>query len=243
MSTPRRPRSRPRSTGCARKGVKTIIVIGHDGATAGTLTQPDRAAASTSPTRSTDVDAVIGDHTDFQVLTDRPNGTLVTENLSKGLRFTRVRLVLDTTTKAVVYKTADFHKPWDIGVTPDPAIQARIDELNAELTPDPRHRRSASRRVAIPRSDVCGRPTGGTLRVARRRRDRRTPCAKYRTAPTSRSPTPAVCATDLTCPAGGRHGFCPAFTPAPYPITRGQVLAVLPFGNVVGDAARSTAPS
>ena len=27
--------------------------------------------------------------------------------------------------------------------------------------------------------------------------------------------------------------FCPAFTPPPYPITRGQVLAVLPFGNIV----------
>jgi 2',3'-cyclic-nucleotide 2'-phosphodiesterase (5'-nucleotidase family) len=38
----------------------------------------------------------------------------------------------------------------------------------------------------------------------------------------------------LTCPpAGGGTGFCPAFTPPPYQITRGQVLAVLPFGNVV----------
>ena len=30
-----------------------------------------------------------------------------------------------------------------------------------------------------------------------------------------------------------RHGLCPAFTPPPYQITRGQVLAVLPFGNIV----------
>ena len=38
----------------------------------------------------------------------------------------------------------------------------------------------------------------------------------------------------LTCPpAGGGGGFCPAFTPPPYLITRGQVLSVLPFGNVV----------
>ena len=34
-----------------------------------------------------------------------------------------------------MYKTADFHKPWNIGVTPDPGIQARIDELNAALAP------------------------------------------------------------------------------------------------------------
>ena len=37
---------------------------------------------------------------------------------------------------------------------------------------------------------------------------------------------------DLTCPDSGAT-FCPAYTPPPYPITRGQVLAVLPFGNVV----------
>ncbi|HEY9529591.1 MAG TPA: 5'-nucleotidase, partial [Anaerolineales bacterium] len=38
----------------------------------------------------------------------------------------------------------------------------------------------------------------------------------------------------LTCPpAGGGSGLCPAFTPPPYLITRGQVLAVLPFNNIV----------
>jgi 2',3'-cyclic-nucleotide 2'-phosphodiesterase (5'-nucleotidase family) len=42
----------------------------------------------------------------------------------------------------------------------------------------------------------------------------------------------------LTCPAaGGGTGFCPPSTPPPYPITRGQVLAVLPFGNVVATVA------
>jgi 2',3'-cyclic-nucleotide 2'-phosphodiesterase (5'-nucleotidase family) len=38
---------------------------------------------------------------------------------------------------------------------------------------------------------------------------------------------------DLTCPAANLpDDFCPSFTPPPYPITRGQVLAVLPFGNL-----------
>ncbi len=46
-----------------------------------------------------------------------------------------MRLVVDPSTKAVVYKTADFHKPWNIGVTPDPAIQAKIDDLNTQLAP------------------------------------------------------------------------------------------------------------
>jgi 2',3'-cyclic-nucleotide 2'-phosphodiesterase (5'-nucleotidase family) len=39
---------------------------------------------------------------------------------------------------------------------------------------------------------------------------------------------------DLTCPTGDiTTDFCPPFTPPPYPITRGSVLGVLPFGNVV----------
>ena len=48
----------------------------------------------------------------------------MTENRSKGIRFTRIRLVIGHEQKEVVYKTADFHKPWNIGVTPDPEIQA-----------------------------------------------------------------------------------------------------------------------
>jgi 2',3'-cyclic-nucleotide 2'-phosphodiesterase (5'-nucleotidase family) len=39
---------------------------------------------------------------------------------------------------------------------------------------------------------------------------------------------------NLTCPAVDIPGdFCPPFTPGLYPITRGQVLGVLPFGNRV----------
>ena len=41
----------------------------------------------------------------------------------------------------------------------------------------------------------------------------------------------------LTCNGvAGGDGFCPAFTPPPWQITRGQVLALLPFGNVVTTA-------
>ena len=54
------------------------------------------------------VDVVIGDHQNFQVISRRPgNKVLVTENLSKGVRFTRIRLVVDPLTKATVYSTAD----------------------------------------------------------------------------------------------------------------------------------------
>jgi 2',3'-cyclic-nucleotide 2'-phosphodiesterase (5'-nucleotidase family) len=182
----------------------------------------------------TGVDAVIGDHTNFQVLTTRPNGVLVTENLSKGVRFTRVRLVLDTSTKSVVYKTADFHKPWDIGITPDPAIQARIDDLNTQLQPILGVVIGSST-VEILRSDVCGRADGrlceslaGDVATDAMR-------TKYGPIGVEFAITNSGGLRDrLTCPAsGGGTGFCPVYTPPPFQITRGQVLAVLPFGNVV----------
>jgi 2',3'-cyclic-nucleotide 2'-phosphodiesterase (5'-nucleotidase family) len=215
------------------KGIKTIVVIGHDGATAGTLTKPTGPLIDLAD-QLTGVDAVVGDHSNFQVLTTRPNGTLVVENLSKGIRFTRVRLVVDTKTKAVVYKTADFHKPWAIGVTPDPAIQARINQLNVELMPI-LGTVIGSSTVEVLRSDVCGRADGrlceslvGDITTDAMRNT-------YGSIGVEFAITNSGGLRDrLTCPpAGGGTGFCPAFTPPPYLITRGQVLAVLPFGNVV----------
>ena len=105
------------------------------------------------------VDAVLGGHTHTQYITYRPNGVLVAENLNAGQRFTRIRLTVDTNTKAVIYKTADYHKPWNIGVTPDPEIQAMIDDLNAELAPIFNTVIGNSTRY-IPRADACGRADG-----------------------------------------------------------------------------------
>jgi 2',3'-cyclic-nucleotide 2'-phosphodiesterase (5'-nucleotidase family)/predicted AlkP superfamily phosphohydrolase/phosphomutase len=211
-------------------GVNTIVVMGHDGATAGTLTAPTGPVVNLADAL-TGVDAVIGDHTNFQVLTTRPNGVLLTENLSKGARFTRIRLVIDTNTKAVVYKTADFHKPWTIGVTPDPAIQAEIDDLNTQLQPI-LGTVIGSSTVEILRSDVCGRIDG---RLCESLVGDTTTDAMRTTYNTDFAITNSGGLRDrLTCPpAGGGNGFCPAFTPPPHLITRGQVLSVLPFGNVV----------
>jgi len=211
-------------------GVNSIVVMGHDGATAGTLTNPTGPLVDLADAL-TGVDAVIGDHTNFQVVSSRPNGVLVTENLSKGARFTRIRLVIDTSTKSVIYKTADFHKPWNIGMTPDPAIQAEIDDLNAQLQPILGTVIGEST-VEILRSDVCGRVDG---RLCESLVGDATTDAMRETYGTDFAITNSGGLRDrLTCPAaGGGTGFCPASTPPPYPITRGQVLAVLPFGNVV----------
>jgi 2',3'-cyclic-nucleotide 2'-phosphodiesterase (5'-nucleotidase family)/predicted AlkP superfamily phosphohydrolase/phosphomutase len=215
------------------KGVKTIIAIGHLGATAGTLTNPTGPLIDLAD-NVTNVDAVIGDHTDFQVVTTRPNGMLVTENRSKGIRFTRVRLVLDSSLQKVVYKTADFHKPWNIGVTPDPVIQAKIDSLNAQLAPILSGVIGTSSRF-VPRADACGNTAGriceslvGNIVTDAMR-------TKYSSIGVEFAITNSGgLRADLTCPTTDNPSdFCPAYTPPPYPITRGQALTVLPFGNIV----------
>jgi 2',3'-cyclic-nucleotide 2'-phosphodiesterase (5'-nucleotidase family)/predicted AlkP superfamily phosphohydrolase/phosphomutase len=216
-----------------KAGIGPIVAMGHLGATAGTLTNPTGPLIDLADNVS-NVGAVIGDHTDFQVLSVRPNGVLVVENRSKGIRFTRVRLTVDTNTKAVIYKTADLHKPWDIGVTPDPTIQAQIDALNAQLAPIFNTVLGQSS-VFIPRADACGQSAGRTCESLIG--DVSTDSMRKTYATDFAITNSGGLRTDLTCPTvDNPNDFCPpstATTTPPFFITRGQVLTVLPFGNVV----------
>ncbi|MBA3765087.1 MAG: 5'-nucleotidase C-terminal domain-containing protein, partial [Actinobacteria bacterium] len=220
------------------RGVNTIIAMGHLGATGGTLSSPTGPLVTLAD-NVTNVDAVIGDHTDQQVNTRRPNGVLLVENRSKGVRFTRLRLLIDRATGAVTYSTADFHRPFTIGVTPDPAIQARIDELNRELAPR-LNRVIGSSTVAVPRADSCGNGVG---RLCESLEGNLVTDALRFTYETDFALTNSGgLRADLTCPTTDNPSdFCPAFTGSPFPITRGQVLGVLPFGNVAATLAISGA--
>lgn len=139
------------------QGVKTIVAVGHMGATA-----TDADGNPTGPLidlahQLEGVDVLVGDHTDFQLNT-MINGILVVENLSKGQRFTSVKVVT-LPSGEVVYKTASNHKPWTIGWEPDPDIQAMIDELNDQIGPILDVVVGAST-VHIPRADSVGNPEG-----------------------------------------------------------------------------------
>ncbi len=208
--------------------IEVVVALGHLGATGGTLTAPTGPLIDLADNLS-NVDVVIGDHTNFQVLALRENGVLVVENLSKGARFSRVRLVLQD--GLVVYKTADFHKPWNLGITPDRRIQREIDALNEELAPILGTVIGDST-VFIPRADACGRSDGriceslvGDVVADALRTSHATEFAITNSGGLR---------ADLTCPTTDiATDFCPAYTPPPYPITRGQVVTVLPFGNFV----------
>jgi 2',3'-cyclic-nucleotide 2'-phosphodiesterase (5'-nucleotidase family)/predicted AlkP superfamily phosphohydrolase/phosphomutase len=213
-----------------RPKVDVIVALGHEGANAGTIDQPTGPLVDIADAL-TNVDAAIGDHNDVQVLSYRPNGVLLTENRGKGIRFTRIRLVFDTSSKQVVYKTADFHKPWTIGVTADPAIQARIDDLNAQLGPLLGTKIGDST-VPIPRADNCGSAVGRICESLIG--NTVTDSMRLSYAKDFAITNSGGLRADLTCPLTDIAGdFCPAYTPPPFPITRGQNNAVLPFGNIV----------
>ncbi len=214
------------------QGVDAVVAFGHSGATGGTVTEPTGPLVDLAD-GLTGVDAVVGDHTDFQVAAMRPNGVLVTENVSKGVMFTRVRLVVDTQAGAVVYKTADYHRPWNDGVTPDPVIAARVDALNAQLEPILGAGIGASS-VAITRADACGTENGRTCEslLGNVVTDAMRSAYGSEIALTNSGGLRA----DLTCPPEDNPDDYCAPDVAPNTITRGQVLTVLPFGNVVSTA-------
>jgi 2',3'-cyclic-nucleotide 2'-phosphodiesterase (5'-nucleotidase family) len=223
-----------------------VVALGHLGATEGGSLRPEPYFATTTPTGPVvdladdvqNVDAVIGDHTDFQVMDTRDNGVLVVENRSKGIRFTRVRLIVDTAADDVVYMTADFHKPWNIGVTPDPQIQARIDELNAQLAPI-LNTVVGSATKRIPRDDQCGNTAGRTCESLVGNVTTDAMRSTYSSIGVQFAITNSGgLRAELTCPTtDNANDFCPAslypFPAGEFPITRGQVLTVLPFGNIV----------
>jgi 2',3'-cyclic-nucleotide 2'-phosphodiesterase (5'-nucleotidase family) len=209
-------------------GIGTIVVMGHDGGTDGTLHQPTGPIMDLA-NQLTGVDAVIGDHTNFQVLTKSTKGSLVTENLSKSARFTRIRLIVNPSTKSVVYATADFHKPWVIGTDQDPAIKAVLDDLNTQLAPILGTVIGHST-VEILRSDACGRSDGRLCESLVG--DVVTDAMRTAYDADFAITNSGGLRDRLTCPAaGGGTGFCPPSSPPPYVITRGQSVAVLPFGN------------
>ena len=164
---------------------------------------------------------------------DHPKGILVTENRSKSLRFTRIRIVIgDGKDAGVAYKTADFHKPWNIGITPDPAIQARIDDLNAELLPILGQQvGTSSSNVAVPRGDACRAETGRTDGRACESLvgDIVTDAMRQQYNTDFAITNSGGLRADLTCPTvDSTTDFCPAslypFAAGNFPITRGQIL-------------------
>jgi 2',3'-cyclic-nucleotide 2'-phosphodiesterase (5'-nucleotidase family) len=174
-------------------------------------------------------DVIVGDHTDVQ-FSGVINNALVYENRSKGLTYARARLTVDLLSKKVKSKSVEFITPFVSAVTPDPAIVSLLQPYRDELAPI-LNTQIGSSSVAIPRSDSCGRSDG---RLCESLVGNVTADALRTTYGTDFAITNSGgLRAALTCSTtDSATDFCPPFTPPPFPITRGQVLTVLPFGNV-----------
>lgn len=216
------------------EGAEIVLLISHMGVTA---LDPVTGAPSgplvdlANGVRGFDV--VFGDHTDVG-WTGILNGQLVLENRSKGATYARTKVVIerqrDHRSKLISASTT-LVTPTASAVTPDPAIEAMLAPFRSQVSAIFSTQIGTSS-VAIPRADSCGNSLGRTCESLIG--DLATDAMRSTYLTEFAITNSGGLRADLTCPVVDLPtDFCPAFTPAPYPITRGQVLGVLPFGNVV----------
>jgi 2',3'-cyclic-nucleotide 2'-phosphodiesterase (5'-nucleotidase family) len=218
-------------------GADIVIVICHMG-----VTGFDQSGAPFGPLidfakkvnkNGVKIDVIVGDHTDIQ-FSGVINGALVYENRSKGLTYAKANLTVDADTHKILSKTVTFVTPFANAVTPDPAIVAMLQPYRDQLAPILNTVVGEST-VTIPRADACGNSAGRTCES--KIGNVTTDAMRIRYGVDFAITNSGGLRADLTCPPGdpdpNPNDFCPPFTPPPYPITRGQVLTVLPFGNIV----------
>jgi 2',3'-cyclic-nucleotide 2'-phosphodiesterase (5'-nucleotidase family) len=184
---------------------------------------------------------IFGDHTDVG-FAGVVNGQLVQENRSKGRTYSRTSLTYQPKAGKVLESSVEFVEPICEAIDsttgactatplgpPDVAIEEMLDPFRQELIPILSEVIGSST-VEIPHADKCGTSNGRSCEslVGNTITD-----AMRETYETDFAITNSGgIRQPLTCPPeGGGGGFCPPSDPPPYPITVGQVLFVLPFGN------------
>lgn len=211
----------------AKQGVDVFILVAHDGLRTSTPATGELIDLANSVSG---FDLVLGDHTDIKY-SDTINGALVVENRSRGRTYARISLEVKTGNGGVTSKSVTFVDPVSADVEPAADVVALLQPYRDALGPILNVQVGESS-VAIPRSDSCGRADG---RLCESLVGNVVTDAMRSTYGTDFAITNSGgLRSSLTCPTTDLpNDFCPAFTPPPYPITRGQVLTVLPFGNFV----------
>jgi 5'-nucleotidase len=212
------------------EGAKVFIAIVHKG-----VTGTDDAGHASGPlidfaNAVTGFDLVLGDHTDVQY-SGRHNDALVVEDLSHGEGYSRIQLEVEPTAgRNVLSSSVSFVTPFVASTPggPDPAVEAMLAPYRAQLSAA-LGAQIGSSTVRIPRADSCGNSQGRTCEslVGNLVTDAMRTTYGSDFALTNSGGLRA----ELTCPAAG-NSVCPAAAQPPFVITAGQVLTVLPFGNL-----------
>ncbi len=217
----------------AKAGAQVFILVAHMGVRGfDTVTNEPFGELIDLANSVGNFDLVLGDHTDVSYVGTH-NGKLVTEARSKGIEYNRISLDvrLKNGKAKVVSSSVETVAAVASAVTPDPAIVALLQPYRDLLGPIFNAQVGTST-VFIPRADACGRSDG---RLCESLVGNTTTDAMRVTYGTDFAITNSGgLRANLTCPTvDNPTDFCPSYTPLPYPITRGQVLTVLPFGNIV----------
>lgn len=222
-------------------GADVIVIITHMGVTGFTSSGEafgpliDFAnAVNKSKKKHDKFDVIIGDHTDIQ-FSGVINGALVYENRSRGLTYARATLTVNVKNGKVLNKSVTFVTPDASTVTPDPAVAALVESYRAQLAPILNTVLGYSN-VVVPRTDSCGNGAGRTCESLIG--NVTTDAMRLRYGVDFAITNSGGLRANLTCPTtDSATDFCDAslypFAPGAFPITRGQVLTVLPFGNAV----------
>ncbi|MCH8931003.1 MAG: 5'-nucleotidase C-terminal domain-containing protein, partial [Proteobacteria bacterium] len=175
-------------------------------------------------------DIIFGDHTNNE-FSGVINNALVVENRSKGVTYARVKLSVDPRNGRISSRSVEFVDAVSGAVVPDPAIVALLDPLRTQLDILLSGVVGEST-VFIPRSDSCGHGAGRTCESLVG--DVTTDAMRSKYGVDFALTNSGGLRADLTCPlVDNATDFCPPNTPPNFQITDGQVLTVLPFGNVV----------
>ncbi|MEA2575116.1 MAG: 2,3-cyclic-nucleotide 2-phosphodiesterase / 3-nucleotidase / 5-nucleotidase [Chloroflexia bacterium] len=186
------------------KGIRTIIVVYHQGSTKGDFDSLDGLFGDMAQKLDPEVDLLVGGHTRVKTMT-RLNGRLVSA-ANHALETSEMHLLVDPATKNVVWSWGAFRRPLGGAITPDAGLAALVTQANDAVKP------------------ILGEQVGVAAALVDRSRG-----AESKMGNLVSDAIRATYQVDVALQNSG--GLRADFQPGP--VSKGDVFAVLPFGNVV----------
>jgi len=213
-----------------RAGAKVLVAITHMGVTG--FDDDDNPVGPLIDFASNvgGFDVILGDHTGVE-FDGIINNALVVENRSRGRTYARIGLTVDPRNGRIIDRSVEFVDPVSAAVMPDQDIVDLLEPLREQLN-DLLSVVIGESTVFIPRADSCGIGNGRACESLVG--DVTTDAMRDAYGTDFAITNAGGLRADLTCPeTDNPTDFCPPYISPNFPITAGQVLTVLPFGNVV----------
>ena len=186
------------------QGIRTIIVVYHQGSTRGDFDNVDGLFGDMARQLDPEVDLLVGGHTRVRTMT-RLNGKLISAG-NHAIETSEMHLLVDPATRNVVWSWGAFRRPLGGAITPDAPLADLVKQANDAVRP------------------ILGQEVGTSAALIDRSRGNESKMGNLI--------SDAIRATYQVDVALQNSGGLRADID-PGPITKGEVFAVLPFGNIV----------